>query len=69
MQEEIWQLKLLPWDDQIKQLAQDQDSLENFPEFIIDRLLKLNNRNLYFKFNEVWEALKNTSTQIKIEEI
>ena len=67
--EEIWQLKLLPWDDQVKQMAQDQDQQENFPEFIIDRLLQPNNRNLYFKFNEVCEVLKNTNTQIKIEEI
>ena len=50
-------------------MAQDQDQQENFPEFIIDRLLQPNNRNLYFKFNEVCEVLKNTNTQIKIEEI
>ena len=62
-------MKLLPLDDQIKQRAEDQDNYEEFSEFIIDRLQQPENRNLYFKYNEVCEALKDTNTQIKLEEI
>ena len=69
IQDEIWKLPLLPWNEENKKLAEEQDIAENFPRFIIDRLVKPKYRNIYFKFSEACNAFQNTNTEIKIDQI
>ena len=53
VQEEIWKLTQLPWNEENKERAEKQDLEEDFPRLIIDRLTKPKNRNICFKFSEV----------------
>ena len=65
IQEEIWRFDLVPANEEDKKICEEQDLEKDFPQYIIERLIRPENRNLYFKFSEVWNALKDTRNEIE----